>query len=112
MFINQPELFHKYESPPQILTDKTLLSDNETRKELIKTFALASSVYEDDLAEKRLIPFVHTDEDLALLEEEERNLKSKLAFIDLFGDMSGLDLDLKPEDFASEKKLNFANETA
>ena len=41
---------------------------------MIKTVAMASVIYEDDLAEKAKLPFKHTDEDLITLAEHEVQL--------------------------------------
>ena len=50
-------------------------TDGVIRREMIKTFALASVIYEDDLAERQKLPFKHNVvEDLALLAEEEAQL--------------------------------------
>ena len=47
-------------------------TDGAIKREMIKTFALASVIYEEDLSEKAKIPFVHHSvDDIALLKEEE-----------------------------------------
>lgn len=64
--VNNPESFTNYQRPPQVIeTD----DDPEKTREMLKTFALASAIFEDDLAEKRKPPFRHSkEEDLAFLE--------------------------------------------
>jgi len=52
-----------------------LRQSTEARSELIKTFALANSVYEDELGhEANEIPFVHTEADIDLLRKSEREI--------------------------------------
>ena len=49
-FLTTPDSFVEYERPPQVV-DLEQDTDGSLRKEMIKTFALASIVYQDDLAE-------------------------------------------------------------
>ena len=56
-------------------------------------------------AEKGEIPFVHSQEDIELLAQSEKDLSKKLNLIEMFEDMEGLGLDLKPEDFVDETKM-------
>ena len=64
--VNNPESFTNYQRPPQVIEAG---DDPEKTREMLKTFALASAIFEDDLAEKRKPPFRHSkEEDLAFLE--------------------------------------------
>ena len=105
LFINHPETFDKYRTPPQTIDDQSLTDNPELKKELIKTFALASAVYEDDLAESGHLPFAYSEADLAEFRTEERALKEKMSFVDLFGDMAGLGLELTEKDYVSDRQL-------
>ena len=50
-------------------------TDGAIKREMIKTFALASVLYEDDLEEKSKMPFIHHSvDDIAMLKEEESQL--------------------------------------
>ena len=50
-------------------------TDGAIKREMIKTFALASVLYEDDLEEKSKMPFIHHSvDDIAMLREEESQL--------------------------------------
>ena len=66
----------------------------------MRTFALATTIYEDEVwAEREDIPFVHTQEDLEVLKDEERDLNEKVSLVSMFGDMEGLGLNLTENDF-------------
>lgn len=73
---------------------------------MIKTFALASVIYEDDLAERKKLPFKHNlEEDIALLTEEEAQLQRDISLISTFGEFSNLGLELSEEDKIPENAL-------
>ena len=74
---------------------------------MVKTFALASIVYQDDLAERRLLPFKHHSvDDLNLLKEYASELQRDVALISTFGEfteITGGELD--DEQMVPEKLL-------
>ena len=73
-FINNPQSFMDYQRPPQVI-DLEKDTDGSIKKEMIKTLALAQVIYEDDLAEKREIPFKHHGvDDVQMLIDEEKAL--------------------------------------
>lgn len=73
-FLTNPKTYVDYERPPQVIEIGADI-DGLIRQEMVKTFALASVIYEDDLAERQKLPFKHKfNEDLALLEAEESEL--------------------------------------
>jgi len=95
-----------YSRPQQWIS---IEGDNEgLRKELIRTYALAQTIYEDDLKEENLtLPFVHHDTaDFKLLKEVEKEYLEKISMVDIFGDFQGLDLTLnKDEDYVLESTV-------
>lgn len=112
MFVNDQSSFTSYKAPPYLLDDPELRSNKEARSELVKTLALATTVYEDNLwAEKYEIPFVHSAEDIELLQSSEKILQRKLNLIEMFEDMEGLGLELKPDDFVTELKMKLHLDT-
>jgi len=76
MFINDESSFNKYVSPSNSITDPKLLTDTLMRTELLKTFALATTVYEEEVwAEKDEIPFIHHEtEDVLVMARAESDL--------------------------------------
>ena len=73
---------------------------------MVKTFALATHIHEEDLAQYEGLPFRYCpNDDIELLEQEQRRIAHKLSLAEFFGDFSGLELELKPEDYISESKL-------
>jgi hypothetical protein len=94
-FLNNPESFMSYKRPPQAIDDSVIEQDTDgvLKKELIKTFALGKTLYESETTENNALPFVHhKSKDIETLKEESRQILSKMAFVDLFGDFSGLEL--------------------
>ena len=94
-----------YERPPQLVE----VADDPSgmiRKEMIKTFALASTIYEDDLAEKRKLPFKHDPvEDVAYLQQCEKELQADISMISTFGEFVNILGELKEEDKISDQAL-------
>lgn len=75
MFINDQKSFENYQAPPSSLDDEDLRMNVDARKELVKTLALATSVYEDNLwAEREEVPFVHSQDDIESLNLAEKDL--------------------------------------
>lgn len=72
-FLKDPNSFVEYERPPQFV-DIEKDPDGSIKREMIKTFALASIIYEDDLGESSRLPFEHSPEDLDLLLGQEQEL--------------------------------------
>ena len=109
-FISKPEAFMRYQRPQQwinIAGPDGKSGDNEAlRHELVRTFALAQTIYEDDFKDLTL-PFVHNQtSDLELLKEVEKENLKKISLVDLFGDFEGLGLELnKDEDFVPEQQV-------
>ncbi len=60
-FFANPASFQAYTRPSQFISDESLNDDKDgsIRAELIKTFALAQTIYEQDFADLCL-PFTHT----------------------------------------------------
>lgn len=75
--------------------------DSVIKNEFVKTFAMASSVYEDDLTGTGQLPFKYRQEHLDLLKEEEREMQGDVAMVSFFKDVSDFNLDLQPSDFVS-----------
>ena len=74
------------------------------RAELIKTFALANVIYEDEEFDE--MPFVHEEStDMKIFKDEERKLEGKFSLIEILPDMEALDLKLEEKDFISESKV-------
>lgn len=67
------------------------------RADLIKTFAVANVIYEDE--EISELPFTHDTADLDIFKQEQRKLQEKLSLIDIFPDMKALGLKLEAKDF-------------
>ena len=89
-FITQPDSFMKYERPPQTI-DLDKDTDGSVRKEMIKSMAMASIIYEDDLAERRKLPFKHKkDEDIELLVACEKELQRDVSLISTFEKFTNL----------------------
>lgn len=65
-FMKEPQSFANYRRPPQFIEDQILFDDKEgkIKQELIKTFALAQSIFEQDFADLPL-PFRHSEADLS-----------------------------------------------
>jgi len=57
-FLAKPASFSAYKRPPQAISEETLGSDERVKDELIKAFALAQAVYEQDFSELTP-PFPH-----------------------------------------------------
>lgn len=73
---------------------------------MIKTFALASIVYEDDLAEKRNLPFKHHPiDDIAFLKQCETELQNDVSMINTFGEFTNILGELRDEDKVPESAL-------
>lgn len=104
-FLAEPEAFVNYERPPQEV-DLSEDPSGAVRQEMIKTFALASIVYEDDLAEKRNLPFKHHPiDDIAFLKQCEVELQNDISMINTFGEFTNILGELKDEDKVSESAL-------
>ena len=60
-FINNPDSFMKYESPPSSISPGEIGEDGDgaKRREMVKTFALATHIHEEDLAPDQVLPFRH-----------------------------------------------------
>ena len=60
-FINNPDSFMKYESPPSSVSTGEIGEDGDgaKRREMVKTFALATHIHEEDLAPDQALPFRH-----------------------------------------------------
>ena len=73
----------------------------------MKTFALASIVYENDLGESKKLPFKHHSvEDINLLEEYASELQKDVALISTFREFTELTGgDLDDEQLVPEKLL-------
>ena len=58
---------------------------------MIKTFALASIIYEDDLSETQKLPFKHHSvDDIALLKKYETELQKDVSLINIFGEFTNI----------------------
>ena len=69
-FINNPDSFMKYESSLSSITTGEISEDGDgaKRREMVKTFALATHIHEEDLAPDQAMPFRHCqDADTELL---------------------------------------------
>jgi hypothetical protein len=94
-FVGNPASFAAYSRPAQFISDESLADDKSgsIKDELIKTFALAQTIYEQDFAEICL-PFTHSQSDLDKLTQAAREINRSLTFVDLFEDFAGLGLTL------------------
>ena len=97
-FLNDPKLFMEYERPPQVI-DMDKDTDGAIKREMIKTYALASIIYEDDMAEQYKLPFIHHSvDDLGMLKAEELALKEDVDLISTFKEFSNIQESLEAED--------------
>ena len=73
---------------------------------MVKTFALATNIFLEDLAESHDLPFKHhAKDDIELLKSEQLRIMEQTSLVEIFKDLSGLELELKPNHFVSEKKF-------
>ena len=72
-FIQTPKTFLEFQEPPQFLDSKELREMSQLRADLIKTFAVANVIYEDE--EITELPFTHDETDLEILKFEQRRLQ-------------------------------------
>lgn len=72
---------------------------------MIKTFALASIIYEDDLSESSKLPFKHSVADIELLASHERDLQKDVALVSTFGSFTSIVETLDDEDKVPEDQL-------
>ena len=95
-----------YQRPPQMV-DLAKDTDGVIKREMIKTFALASVIYEEDLSEKAKIPFVHHGvDDIAMLRKEESELQKEISLVSVFEEFNNLlEEPLGEDDIVSEQVL-------
>lgn len=107
IFINDENQFNSYKQPANSITDTALTTDETMRTELLKTFALATTVYEEEVwAEKDEIPFIHHSElDMPVLAKAEQELRKRISLVDMFEDMEGLGVTLGKEDLIPEAQM-------
>lgn len=103
-FISDPPSFMNYQRPAQSI-DLVKDSDGAVRQEMIKTFALASIIYEDDLAERSKLPFIHSQEDIDSLKECEHQLQKEVSLLTIFDDFAGVAGVLSPEELVPQDTL-------
>ena len=74
---------------------------------MIKTYALASCIYEDTLADNRdKLPFVHHGtEDVESLKSELRSIRGITSLTDMFGDYSKLDLEIDRSEYVPKEAM-------
>lgn len=74
---------------------------------MLKKHALGVALYEDGSGSQSgyesAIPFIHTEQDEQLERVYELKYLQKMTFVDIFGDIEGLDLDLTKEDFVEDE---------
>ena len=67
-FINSPDTFIKYSTPASSVTTSKEM-DGNLRSEMVKTFALATHIHEEDISQEQELPFAYCPEaDMELLE--------------------------------------------
>lgn len=89
-FLADPELFVDYQRPAQSIQIEND-TDGAVKREMIKTFALASTVYQDDLAERQRLPFIHHSvDDIALLKQLETEVQAEVTLVSSFEKFSNL----------------------
>ena len=97
----EPQTLKDYQRPPEQVPLDKIQDDSMdgVRKEMIKTYAVATTIYEDDLAEKTHLPFPYkTKQDKELLKEEIKRMSAITSLADTFGDFGKLELDLEESD--------------
>lgn len=100
-FIQDPKSFINFVKPSQFLDSKEYSESQNLRAELIKTFALANFIYEDEEFDD--MPFFHEEStDMKIFKDEERKLEGKFSHIEIVPDMEAFDLKLEEKDFISE----------
>lgn len=103
--INQPQSYMGYQRPSQTISDEEITA--ETKNELLKTLALASTVYEQDLGDDKVeIPFKHTEEDVTTLKSIEKDYMGKMCMVDIFEDFSGLEQEMESTDYVPQSKVD------
>lgn len=106
MFINDREKFKSYQAPPHVLSDSSLKQDDDARKEMMKTLALATTVFEEEVhAERDEIPFIHKPEDIQTLKDSEREIERITSLVSSFEDMEGLGLKINADEMVPEAQM-------
>ena len=74
-----------------VMGDTIIMPRANKMLEMIKSMAMASIIYEDDLAERRKLPFKHKkDEDIELLVACEKELQRDVSLISTFEKFTNL----------------------